>query len=77
MSTEITVEELDHAIMEAIGNRQLKVIRVLCDVNEKTGLEFEDIVQRLCNLIEDGILEGFGDFNRWRHSEVKLSSAKP
>jgi hypothetical protein len=61
--------------MGAIGNRQLKVIRVACEVQDKTSLELEDIVQRLCELIEDDILEGFGDFNKWRHSEVRKKSA--
>jgi hypothetical protein len=76
MGKEVTVEELDKAIMDAIGNRQLKVIRVASEVQDKTSLELEDIVQRLCDLIEDGALEGFGDFNKWRHSEVKITSAK-
>ena len=75
MGKEVTVEELDQAIMEAIGNSQFKVARVLYDVEKKTGLQFEDIVQRLCDLIEDGILEGFGDFNKWRHSEVRKKTA--
>jgi hypothetical protein len=76
MGKEVTVEELDKAIMDAIGNRQLKVIRVASEVQDKTSLELEDIVQRLCDLIEDGVLDGFGDFNKWRHSEVKITSAK-
>lgn len=71
MSKEVTVEELDQAIMEAIGNSQFKVARVLTDVEKKTNLELEDIVQRMCELVDDGILEGFGDFNKWRHSEVR------
>jgi hypothetical protein len=71
MSKDVAVEELNQAIMDAIGNRQLKVIRVASEVRDKTSLELEDIVQRLCDLIEDGILEGFGDLNKWRHSEVR------
>jgi hypothetical protein len=58
--------------MEPIGNRQLKVMRVALEVQD---LELDDIVQHLCDLIEDGILEGFGDFNKWRHSEVRKEAA--
>ena len=34
MSKEVTVEELDQAIMKAIGNSQFKVARVLTDVEK-------------------------------------------
>jgi hypothetical protein len=71
MGKEFTDKELDQEIMEAIGDKQYKVARILVVVRDKTNLDLEEIFQRLCDLIEDGILEGFGDINRWRHSEVR------
>ena len=69
-------EEIDRAILAAVGPQFLKVARIIADVRQGFGRsddEFlEHIATRIGALVAARRLTAAGDISRWRHSEIRL-----
>lgn len=68
----MTLDDLDRCIFEAVSTGQIKTVRIIHEVHQRTKLEFEEIAERIYYLSNTGALEGFGDLEQWRHSELRL-----
>ena len=59
------------AILLALGNHQFKVARIVLEVTDKLEIDPEDVASAIQELVDENILEPFGNLNKWRHSEIK------
>jgi hypothetical protein len=67
-----SISELDSAIYLILGTSKLKVARVIAQVNREKDIPHEVVAMRLRSLIELNKLEGFGNLDNWRSSEVRV-----
>lgn len=73
----VTETDIDSAIFAALRPGLMKVARIIGDAlksleTRKLPISAEIIGARILALAEAGRIEGAGDLQRWRHSEVKL-----
>jgi hypothetical protein len=73
----ITEADIDSAIFAALKPNSLKVARIITDVvkilkERELSTSFDIIGARILALAEAGRIEGYGDLQRWMHSEVSL-----
>lgn len=71
--------QIDKLILQAAGERWLKVARIIAVVAKETGSDLSDderdleiISQRINHLVQDGLLEAQGNTANWRFSEIRL-----
>lgn len=69
---------IDALILSAVDGRWSKVARVISIITDEEGVEVSKIDEvglviqgRIEALIQTGILEGQGNIQKWRHSEVR------
>lgn len=73
----VSLEDLDAAIFEVLKPRPQKVAKVIPEAAERCKTlrgrnRFEIIGARILALAEEGQIKGYGDLQRWMHSEVSL-----
>lgn len=60
------------AILLALVRHQFKVARIVFEVAEKLEIDPEDVAWTIQELVDENILEPFGNLNKWRHSEIRM-----
>jgi hypothetical protein len=76
----MTSSRIDEAILSTVGERWMKVARLIVEVAEVMGgslafqaERYEAISQRIEALVSDGRLAAQGNIKKWRFSEVRRS----
>ena len=73
----VSTEDLDAAIFAVLKPRSQKVAKVIPEAAERckalqSRKRFDIISARILALAEAGQIKGYGDLQRWMHSEVSL-----
>ncbi len=70
-----SLDDLDSAIYVVLGTRQLKMARVVGQIYIEKNIPCEDVAMRVKALVASNKLEGFGNLDNWRFSEVRVKVA--
>ncbi len=69
-----SIGEIDSAIYLVLGTHQLKIAKVVAFVSKELVVPQEVVAERLKALTELKKLQGFGNLDNWRSSEVRVKS---